>query len=124
MKAKRHISPAVMTTAALLIALLACNAPVGPHLAGGPEPTSTPLRYEGETDFRPGEMDTLAESPPEPWELSTAVNWPLLTADVGPEGGTLTVQQPDSPLDGFSIAIPPGAYDQDVTFEISAAVRY
>lgn len=126
MNPQRHNQAAAVVAVALLIALLACNAPLGRQPAGGPTldipgPTSTPLRYEGETDMQPGEMDALPESLPEPWELTTAVNWPLLTADVGPEGGTLTVQQPGNSLDGFSITIPPGAYDQTVTFEISAA---
>jgi hypothetical protein len=126
MKPQRHNKPATIATAALLIALLACNAPLGAQPAGGSAPdilgpTSTPLRYEGEIDMLPGEMDALPESLPEPWELTTAVNWPLLTANVGPEGGTLTVEQTGSPLDGFSITIPPDAYGQTVTFEISAA---
>lgn len=111
-----------------LLPLLACNFPwlSGLQLTSR-NPVSTiavsptPLVYEGEEDMVPGEMDTLPESMPEPWQIRTAVNWPLADADIGPEGGTIVVNQPGNPLDGLSITIPPGAYDEIVHFEISSS---
>ena len=116
----------------LIFTLLACNfPPLANQMVQNEEPpniiyvTATPPSsspgYEDETPFDPNEMDSLPEAPAEQWQVRTAANFPLLSADVGPEGGTLTISQPGSPLDGFSITIPQGAYDASVHFEISSA---
>lgn len=128
MSPRTRNSTVILVVFVLLISQLACNFP----WLSGLQLTSrnavrtiavspTPLVYEGEEDMVPGEMDTLPESSPEPWQVRTAANQPLLTGDVGAEGGVLTVDAPGSPLDDFSITIPAGAYDQTVHFEISAA---
>ena len=116
----------------LIFTLLACNfPPLANQMVQNEDPpniiyvTATPQSsspgYEDETPFDPNEMDGLPEAAAEQWQVRTATNIPLLSADVGPEGGTLTVSQPGSPLDGFSITIPQGAYEASVHFEISSA---
>ncbi len=39
---------------------------------------------------------------------------------IGPDGGTITLQEPDSPLDGMTIDVPNGAYEAKTTFKISS----
>ncbi len=43
----------------------------------------------------------------------------VATETIGPEGGTITVSKPGDPLDGFTIEVPEGAYQEEKTFKIS-----
>jgi uncharacterized protein YfaP (DUF2135 family) len=45
----------------------------------------------------------------------------LSATSVGPDGGTISVTDPSSPLFGLEIVVPPGATGETITFEISFA---
>ena len=44
---------------------------------------------------------------------------PLAESTIGAQGGSITIAAAGDPLDGLSIAVPAGAYEQDVQFKIS-----
>jgi hypothetical protein len=46
---------------------------------------------------------------------------PLAQATVGAAGGTVSVTDPASPLNGLAIVVPPGSTTDDVTFTVSSA---
>ena len=58
--------------------------------------------------------------PPRSDNLTLGKPRALLSETIGASGGTLVVQQPDSAVNGMSIAVPANAYPEDKTFNISA----
>jgi hypothetical protein len=48
-------------------------------------------------------------------------NAPLTQSVVGASGGTITVSDPASPVNGLTIKVPPGATEEDITFTVSTA---
>jgi hypothetical protein len=55
------------------------------------------------------------------FQASAFVEAPLTQATVGPDGGTIAVNDPASPLYGLAIVVPPGAATENVTFAVSHA---
>jgi len=60
--------------------------------------------------------------PPKPTGfINTGQSTPLASETVGPNGGTVTVQNPGDPLDGLEIQVPPGSYPDSRQFDVSSA---
>ena len=53
-----------------------------------------------------------------PIQLSLGAVRSIHSQTVSPAGGLIKIDAPQSPIDGLAIEIPPGAFDQDVKFEI------
>jgi hypothetical protein len=55
----------------------------------------------------------------QPTPLSTGRTIDLVTSDIPPKGGIIRVDKPGDPLDGLTIDIPNGAYNETTHFDIS-----
>lgn len=53
--------------------------------------------------------------------ISTSKAVTVSTTDINPEGGIISVDKPDNPLNGMEITVPPGSYNSNKRFDISYA---
>jgi hypothetical protein len=99
----------------LLLAALSCNFP------GNPPLTPIPSQIPGDVIDQPVLASELPATPAERIEIQAGQFESLASGSTGAQGGSVSVSAPGSPMDGFTIQVPAGAYTQEVHLEISAA---
>jgi len=104
MKHKRYPIFIVILTVMLLNSL-ACTLPQ--------------LLSQPEEDTQENELDTLEVTSVEPLELQTGEPVSLFSGFVDSQGGLIQISGTNSPIEGFSISIPPDAYHETVNFSVS-----
>jgi hypothetical protein len=118
--------------AVLLLVTVSCNFPVkfGAEVDNNlvqeiPEenmevesPTSAPEVTPTEIDY-PDDLENVEETTVEPLKLESGSPIPLLSTMISSQGGNIKVPDSGSPLDGFSVLVPPGVYEENVSFDIS-----
>jgi hypothetical protein len=126
----------ILSLVGILLIVLACNIPTGepanndaqlqedtPPTTLQPadnQPTQTTIP-EISDEQADAEFSTLPVTTVPLLAILTGEPQQLLSQDIGPEGGTLTISAPGNPLDGFTLVVPAGAYAENVHFDISAA---
>ncbi|MCG2768195.1 MAG: hypothetical protein L6435_07410 [Anaerolineae bacterium] len=103
----------------ILVLAVSCDrleAPVPPSPAGAAEPTQE--RRASATLAAATPAPTSAPPAAGSLDLGDAVS--VAAGTIGPGGGTIEVSAPGDPLDGLSIEVPPGAYADNVSFEITS----
>jgi hypothetical protein len=99
----------------LILAALSCNFPGQPAPSSAPSPTTIPAIEQ--TAMEP----VQGETPAEPIQIQAGQAERLASGSAGPQGGSVSVSAPGTPLDGFTIQAPAGAYTKEVGIEVSAA---
>ena len=75
--------------------------------------------FGSETGLYDGTIHLKVGSETHPQTLKIELNIADAAATIGPEGGVIEVTDPESPICGVEIDIPPGALDQDTQFSVS-----